>query len=79
MMWIAAVKQEREVNTDGGRGDESGEQDGWRREPRGRMSSCLANERQAVEAPSTLLISSFVLHSQQPHAPHLSLSRIHYF
>lgn len=35
VMWIVAVKQEREVNTDGGRVDERGErgeQDGWRRE-----------------------------------------------
>lgn len=31
-MWMAAVKQEREVNTDGGRGDVNGEQDGQRKE-----------------------------------------------
>lgn len=42
--------------------------------PRGRMPSCPANERQAVEAPSTLLTSSFVHHSRPSHAPHLSLS-----
>lgn len=32
MMRMAAEKQEREVKTDGGRGDENGEQGGWRRE-----------------------------------------------
>lgn len=66
------------MNTDGGRGDESGERSrtdgGGRGEPLGRMPSCLANERQAVEAPSTLLTSSFVLHFRPSHAPHLSLS-----
>lgn len=77
VMWIVAVKQEREVNTDGGRVDESIEESrmdgGGRREPQGRMSSWLSNERQAVEAPSTLLSSSFVLHFQPSYAPHLSL------
>lgn len=57
---------------DGGRGDENGEQGGWRRRgrgPQGRMSSCLANERLAVEAPSSFLTSSFVLHQQPSHSP----------
>lgn len=66
------------MDTDRGRGDASGEESrmggGGRREPQGRMPSCLANERQAVEAPSTLLTSSFVLHSRPSHAPNLSLS-----
>lgn len=58
---------------DGGRGDENGEQGGWWRSsrrgrgPQGRMSSCLANERLAVEAPSSLLTSSFV--HQPSHSP----------
>lgn len=68
------------MNTDGGRGDESGEESrmdgGGRREPRGRMPSCLANRKQALETPSTLLTSSFVPHSHPSHPPHLSLSDI---
>lgn len=66
------------MNTDGGRGGENSEESrmdgGGRRKPLGRMPSCLANERQTVEAPSTLLSSSFVLYSRPSHAPHLSLS-----
>lgn len=40
--------------------------------PQGRMSSCLANERLAVEAPSSLLTPSFVLHHQPSRSPPLS-------
>lgn len=46
---------------------------GRRREPQGKMSSCLANERQPVEAPSTLLTSSFVLHNSH-HMRHIFFS-----
>lgn len=69
---MTAGEQEREVSADGGRAEENGEQDGWRRRgrgPQGRMSSCLANESLAVEAPSTLLTSSFVLHHQPSRSP----------
>lgn len=62
------------VRAERGGGEEERRMDGGgRREPRGRMPSCLTNERQTVEAPSTLLTSSFVLHSQPSHAPRLSL------
>lgn len=79
VMWTAAVKEERAVNTDGGRNDESKERelDGGRREPPGRMSSWLPNEQQAVETPSTLLASSFVLHSQPSYASRLPSSRLY--
>lgn len=66
------------MKTEGGRGDKSGEESrmngGGRREPLGRMPSCLANDRKAVEVPSILLTSSFVLHFRPSHPPHLSLS-----
>lgn len=51
------------------------ELDGGRREPPGRMSSWLSNE-QAAETPSTLLTSSFVLHSQPSYASRLPSSRL---
>lgn len=54
-------------------GEESRMDGVGRREPQERMPSCLANKRQAVEAPFTLLTSSLVLHSGPQLPPHVSL------
>lgn len=74
-MWKAAVHQEREVDTDGGRNDESKERS-WMKGGGSLRGECRHGRPMSSRQWKPLPASSSVPHSQPSHASHLPSSRL---